>query len=262
MRVGEFYLGDYTGVGEVHTVTGLGSQGVSLNFGGAMEFLGGIPFPHSFDTYIQLLEQQQQLWIELLRPVRTVMADLIGQLLQGQNTEITENLQQQIQAIQGSVDEMRNQIQIAQHPDREVLAAINSQEILGEALPRLKPDLLAKVAAMAQPLTYAPGSAIVRQGDQAHRFYVIARGKVEVIIDANGESRLLREMGPGEYFGEIGVLSGGVRTATVRAKTEGSVQVVALDREGFKLMISESEATATQLAYRLAERAMATPSKT
>jgi len=262
IRVGEFYLGDYAGVGEVHTVTGLGSQGVSLNFGGALEFLGGIPFPHSFDTYIQLLEQQQQLWIELLRPVRTVMADLIGQLLQGQNTEITENLQQQIQAIQGSVDEMRNQIQIAQHPDREVLAAINSQEILGEALPRLKPDLLAKVAAIAQPLTYAPGSAIVRQGDQAHRFYVIARGKVEVILDANGESRLLREMGPGEYFGEIGVLSGGVRTATVRAKTEGSVQVVALDREGFKLMISESEATATQLAYRLAERAMATPLKT
>ena len=263
IRVGEFYLGDYAGVGEVHAVTGLGSQGVSVNFGGALEFLGGIPFPHSFDTYIQLLEQQQQLWTDLLRPVRSIMADLIGQLLQGQNSEITDNLQQEIKGIQSSVDEMINLIQVWQHPSREVLAQIDSQEILGVALPRLKPDMLARLAPKVQILTYAPGSAIVRQGEQAYRFYIIARGQVEVMLEnPNGESRLLREMGPGEYFGEIGLLSGGIRTATVRAKSSEEVQVLALDGETFRMMISESEVTAMQLAYRLATRAMTTSTST
>ena len=257
LQMGEYYLGDYAGVGEVHTVTGLGSQGISLSSGGAFELLGGIPFPHGFDVYIQLLEEQQHYWVSLLRPVRNVMGDFIGQLLRGQRTEITENLKQQLQSIQTSVDELRN----LQHPEQEGLTVIDRREGLAAAFPRLQPDLLETIAAKAQLMTYAPGTKIIRQGARANAFFVIVQGRVEVILESpNGDSKVLNERGPGEYLGEIGLLSGGVRTATVRAKTDGPVQMLSLDKETFQFMIAESETVATQLAYSMATRAINTPS--
>ena len=50
-------------------------------------------------------------------------------------------------------------------------------------------------------------------------------------------------MQAGQYFGEIGLLRGGARTATVRAGIESSVEVVALDRDEFNSLIADSEAT-------------------
>jgi len=50
-------------------------------------------------------------------------------------------------------------------------------------------------------------------------------------------------MRAGQYFGEIGLLRGGARTATVRAAGEENVEVVALDREEFTGLLAESEAT-------------------
>ena len=50
-------------------------------------------------------------------------------------------------------------------------------------------------------------------------------------------------MNAGQYFGEIGLLRGGARTATVRASGEANVEVVALDRTEFSNLIADSEAT-------------------
>jgi MFS family permease len=76
------------------------------------------------------------------------------------------------------------------------------------------------------------GTTIIRQGDAADFFYVINSGRVEVTqTDANGASRLLRQMGPAEFFGEIGLLSRVPRTATVTALTDCTL--VALDGPAF-----------------------------
>jgi CRP-like cAMP-binding protein len=50
-------------------------------------------------------------------------------------------------------------------------------------------------------------------------------------------------MSPGQYFGEIGLLRGGARTATVRAAGEANVEVVALDHDEFNSLIADSETT-------------------
>ena len=258
VRVGEVYLGNYEGVGDPHIIIGLGSQNVSLNFGGAMEFLGGIPFPHSFDTYIQLLEEQQKLWIELLRPVKTIVTDAVGKLLQEQNAEIGEQSQQQIQAIQRSIDELKNQVRAIQNPQYEAIADTDCREELAAALPKLEPQQLTKIAAQVRQVIYEPSSAIVRQGDPSDKFYIIAWGEVEVVVETSeGKTRILRQMGRGEYFGEIGLLSQGARTATVRAKASDRVKVLVFDRETFKMMLSESQGTVTQLAYSFGSRIMA-----
>ena len=69
------------------------------------------------------------------------------------------------------------------------------------------------------------GEVIIRQGDPADRFYVIVGGRVEVTQTpaAGGEARVLRQMGAGELFGEIGLLSSVPRTATVTAVTDGKL---------------------------------------
>jgi putative peptide zinc metalloprotease protein len=64
---------------------------------------------------------------------------------------------------------------------------------------------------------FAPGETIIRQGEPGDRFYLVRRGQVAVsVADGTGE-RLLTHMGPGEYFGEMALLSDAPRSATVRA---------------------------------------------
>jgi len=104
MRIGSFYLGNCVGVGEAHAVIGLGSQGVSVDFGGVFELLGGIPFPHSFETYIQLLEEQQQQLKQLWRPIQNVLGGLIS-----------EQLQEQTQEIRQEMAELKSEIQVGKN---------------------------------------------------------------------------------------------------------------------------------------------------
>jgi len=83
---------------------------------------------------------------------------------------------------------------------------------------------------------------IIRQGDAADFFYLIAKGRVEVSqADAQGTSRVLREMGAGEFFGEIGLLSRVPRTATVVAQTECTL--VALEGAAFLELVESAGLT-------------------
>lgn len=88
---------------------------------------------------------------------------------------------------------------------------------------------------------------VIRQGDPADRFYVIAEGRVEVTQTPpeGGQAKVLRQMGEGEFFGEIGLLSNVPRTATVTGLTEG--RLVALDSEPFLELVSAGQG----LTYRL-----------
>jgi MFS family permease len=74
----------------------------------------------------------------------------------------------------------------------------------------------------AVPVT--PGQVIVREGDPADRFYIIQSGKFVVSqTQPGGESRILRELGPDEVFGELGLLREAPRSATVTAETDGTL---------------------------------------
>jgi hypothetical protein len=90
------------------------------------------------------------------------------------------------------------------------------------------------------------GTTIIRQGESADFFYVIASGRVEVSqADDGGVSRLLREMTRGEFFGEIGLLSRVPRTATVFAATDSTF--VVLDGPAFLELVESGPG----LTYRL-----------
>ena len=69
------------------------------------------------------------------------------------------------------------------------------------------------------------GDVIVRQGEPADRFYVIERGTFVVDQEeaTTGAVHRLRVMGVDEVFGELGLMHGTPRTATVTAETDGTL---------------------------------------
>ncbi len=92
---------------------------------------------------------------------------------------------------------------------------------------------LADSLSRAIELEVAAGTVVIRQGEPADRFYVILAGAFEVdqADPVSGAISRLRTMGEDEVFGEIGLLTGSARTATVTAATPG--RLVALDAAEF-----------------------------
>ena len=86
---------------------------------------------------------------------------------------------------------------------------------------------LERLAQSARPADVLPGAIVVRQGEPAADFYVLASGAVAVSRDG----REVRRLGPGDAFGEIALLEPGPRTATVTAVAP--TRLLVLDRDGF-----------------------------
>lgn len=88
-------------------------------------------------------------------------------------------------------------------------------------LGRLDEAKLAELAPFFATETFEPGREIVRQNDPGDKFYIIARGKVEVwrTEERSGNTASLAILQDGDFFGEITLITGFPRTATVRAKT-------------------------------------------
>jgi MFS family permease len=83
-----------------------------------------------------------------------------------------------------------------------------------------------------EALSVATGDVIIRQGDCADRFYIVGSGSFVVRQrDPDGTERELRRLGPDAVFGELGLLSGAPRSATVEAMTDGVL--LALDGPAF-----------------------------
>ena len=113
-------------------------------------------------------------------------------------------------------------------------------EFLAEALPELTEEQLVSATPKLMPVKYSAGDIIVRQGDLADKFYIITKGQVEVVREQDsGQELVVTRLGEGQYFGEIGLMHGGKRMATIRAAAD--VEVLALDRNTFSNLMAESE---------------------
>jgi cytochrome P450/CRP-like cAMP-binding protein len=144
------------------------------------------------------------------------------------------------------------------------LARVMRQRIiatgLAVALPSLDSRLAATLAARVEHQRYPEGSDIARQGEPADRFYVLVRGRCQVVCRRpDGSETTVAHMVEGDFFGEVGLLLGVPRTATVRAGPEGDAEVLALDAEGFRALIGESQLAHEEIAQAMRCRLAGSP---
>jgi small-conductance mechanosensitive channel/CRP-like cAMP-binding protein len=122
-------------------------------------------------------------------------------------------------------------------------------------------DLLAPLSEgernfVAERLQYAPfarGDVITRQGSTAHWLYIIAFGEAEVRYEQPGRApRVIGTVRAGQFFGEMGLLAGESRNATVIAKTD--VECYRLDRASFQALLLARPEIANEVSRVIASR--------
>jgi CRP-like cAMP-binding protein len=93
-------------------------------------------------------------------------------------------------------------------------------------------DELSRIAALSQPREIAAGSEVTRQGDEGDEFYVVLEGSATASVDGDEVGTI----GAGGFFGEMALIDGGERIATVTSTT--ALNVLVLDRHDFNEMLS------------------------
>jgi len=105
----------------------------------------------------------------------------------------------------------------------------------------------------------APGEVIFTEGQPSEEVAYLLTGRVEVSKRADGEEVVLGEVGAGEFVGEMGVIEGRPRGATVRAKSD--VHMRMMTQEEFNARLGKEPETALQVVLRLSERLRAVNSR-
>ncbi|MBX7185759.1 MAG: cyclic nucleotide-binding domain-containing protein [Vicinamibacteria bacterium] len=113
-------------------------------------------------------------------------------------------------------------------------------------------DLVAVIQGL-ELATYGPGDILILEGDPGTSLFVITSGVVRAFVrQPDGKNKQVREMGEGSFFGEIAVLSGKPRTATVTAKT--TVEALILERKTLDNICKTHPSVRTTLQKFAAER--------
>ncbi len=113
-------------------------------------------------------------------------------------------------------------------------------------------DLVAVIQGL-ELASYGPGDILILEGDPGTSLFVITSGVVRAFVkQADGRNKQVREMGEGSFFGEIAVLSGKPRTATVTAKTP--VEALVLERKTLDNICKTHPSVRTTLQKFAAER--------
>ncbi len=104
---------------------------------------------------------------------------------------------------------------------------------------RLSAPQLASLARLVATERFAAGELIVREGEPGDRLYILTEGHVEVVAEgAAGRARRLAELRDGDHFGEVALLRGTPRMASVRALSATSALVLA--RQPFTALLREN----------------------
>ena len=123
---------------------------------------------------------------------------------------------------------------------REVAGVLASTDLVA-ALPS---EIREEIAASSRLAGYGSGEPIVRQGEPGQSMFVVMSGEVSVVLEPGREE--VARIGAGGYFGEMSLLTGEPRTATVLAL--GDVTVIELNADLFRRLGAEHPAAIEQMA--------------
>lgn len=116
----------------------------------------------------------------------------------------------------------------------------------------LSEEELHDLADHLERLMFAPGEHLAVQDDEGDCLYVLARGRVAVRVERGGRQTEVAQLGAGDFFGEMSLLTGERRTATVVAVEE--VEAYRLDKTAFEQILERRPEMVEHLAETLAAR--------
>jgi putative ABC transport system ATP-binding protein len=117
-------------------------------------------------------------------------------------------------------------------------------EAVSRSLPKLRHRHMLEFTRIAERRSYQPHQTIIPRDHLVDHFFMIKDGYVEVVLQDQTPSEVVTSRyGPGEFFGEAEIMRGGKSIAAIRA-ADHSVEVLALPRADFMLVMGESPITA------------------
>jgi CRP-like cAMP-binding protein len=108
-----------------------------------------------------------------------------------------------------------------------------------------------RLAQSMKERTFASGQEIVVEGRRGVGFFIILEGKAAVTIGG----KLIQALGPGDYFGEMALLDGGERTATITS--DGELRCATMTSWAFKSFVIDNPKVAWAMLQALAQRVRA-----
>ncbi|MFZ5822553.1 MAG: ATP-binding cassette domain-containing protein [Chloroflexota bacterium] len=135
---------------------------------------------------------------------------------------------------------------IAKRTHRTALIADGEivNEYVARAMPALTTEQLLQATRNARSLTFEPGAMILAEGTNADTFYIVAKGRVEVILPRQDQSDVVAlQLGPGKCFGEMEFFHEKKHRASIRAAEAGPVEVLALGYDQLRGLLEQSEVT-------------------
>jgi len=148
--------------------------------------------------------------------------------------------------------------QIADMADRRAQTASLLEPIQDPPFPTAAaadtaPDTRGRTPAAETATFFKAGEEIIRQGEAADTFYILLEGFVNVLhTNKNGRTKLVARLTSGDYFGEIGLLQGTPRIATVKALTD--VKLLSFDRDTFRRWLIRFPGSKDDIAQTAARR--------
>ena len=122
-----------------------------------------------------------------------------------------------------------------------------------ELFRHLTVDELNTICERLDYVPFARGEVITQQGTIADWLYILASGEAQVLVDVPGQQpREVSTLASGSIFGEMGLMTGDPRAATVIAKTD--IECYRLDKQSFQDIIETRPAIAEEIALVLAKR--------
>ena len=117
---------------------------------------------------------------------------------------------------------------------------------------KLTDEERSELAARLKVAPFVRGEALTKQGAEAHWLYIIIQGKADVQVAVDGKSEKVASIGEGDFFGEMGMMTGEPRRATVFAQTD--MLCYRLDKRAFQEIMKRRPEIAEDISHVLARR--------
>jgi CRP-like cAMP-binding protein len=130
------------------------------------------------------------------------------------------------------------------NPNKEAVKLLSNVPLFSE----LTKKELQSFASAGKEVRHTPGDVLAKEGDTGLGFFLIIEGTAAVTIGGKARGK----MGPGDFFGEIALLEGGPRTATVTAETP--MRVIGITQWVFRRIVEQNPSVSMKMLKVMASR--------